>query len=43
MSIDCSFSGGSSRNPACANWWITGTKGEIRVNKWLNDKLSQKA
>jgi hypothetical protein len=23
MSTDCSFSGGSSGNPACANWWIT--------------------
>jgi hypothetical protein len=23
MSIACSFSGGSSGNPACANWWIT--------------------
>jgi len=23
MSTDCSFFGGSSRNPACANWWIT--------------------
>jgi hypothetical protein len=24
MSTDCSFFGGSSGNPACANWWITG-------------------
>jgi hypothetical protein len=23
MSTDCSFFGGSSGNPACANWWIT--------------------
>jgi hypothetical protein len=25
MSTDCSFFGGSSGNPACANWWITMT------------------
>jgi hypothetical protein len=24
MSTDCSFFGGFSGNPACANWWITG-------------------
>jgi hypothetical protein len=23
MSTDCSFFGGSSGNPSCANWWIT--------------------
>ena len=25
MSTACSFSGDSSGNPACANWWITKT------------------
>jgi hypothetical protein len=25
MSTACSFFGGSSGNPACATWWITGT------------------
>jgi hypothetical protein len=32
MSTDCSFFGGSSRNPACANWWITGT--QLTISSW---------
>jgi hypothetical protein len=33
MSIDCSFSGGSSGNPACANWWITGSTSWFQVDQ----------
>jgi hypothetical protein len=39
MSTDCSFSGDSSGNPACANWWITpGLKKNLLSISTLDEK-----
>jgi hypothetical protein len=36
MSTACSFFGGSSGNPACATWWITGPIWDIIDHRWNN-------